>query len=315
MLNGLLQVLSMNEILCSGMNPRMNPSKTLAGRTNMKSMINSRELYLESKQDAPEPCFAKHELPRLAGGPQVTLYYGYRRWLEFDPSGSYGQDFFAIRADECYVVGVVADGVSQSFFGDLAAKAVGTYVIDILWRCRREPLAKEQIEVELHGLEGRVNELVQSREIRNPNSILGQALEKTRAKGSQTVFTAFVLDVHNRAIVLYQVGDVAAWLYKSDRSYSFFSADRLGRWSSAGQSQLALALKNEKNVVGVLLHSDGVRLEWAERSKRPDVSEEDFLEEVNQRASVDDMAFIAVKVSGSDGPTKRSPSRPLSPAI
>jgi hypothetical protein len=46
---------------------------------------------------------------------------GYRRSLGFDERNNPGQDYAVIRAESSYIVGIVADGVSQSFYGDLAA--------------------------------------------------------------------------------------------------------------------------------------------------------------------------------------------------
>src|SRR3954465_4839137 len=57
---------------------------------------------------------------------------GYRRCRDFDQSNSPGQDFATVRADSKDVVGIVADGVSQSFLGNIAAKFLGTELLEVL---------------------------------------------------------------------------------------------------------------------------------------------------------------------------------------
>lgn len=271
-------------------------------------MSSSAEINLESDQRAHEATFEKHEL-RPAGGGRVMVYCGYRRCRDFDATNSKGQDYYSVRAGDGYVVGVVADGVSQSFFGDLAAKAVGQFLVDFLWRSRGEAISAEKLESELRGLERDVNAEVRAKELNHQPPMLAKALEATRAKGSQTVFTAFSLDLRGGEVVLYQVGDVSAWLYNRQGGWDQRSANQSGRWSSAGQSTLGLERSVAQELTGLLVHSDGVREAWARGTRRPEVSREDFIEEAREREKIDDLAFIAVDLGAAQYGTVRGDLR------
>jgi serine/threonine protein phosphatase PrpC len=277
------------------------PGRVLTMTANPKEPI-------EPNQRSAEPVFDGFE--RLCeNGTRATVTYGYRRWCEFDPTNADGQDFYSIRADNDYVIAAVADGVSQSFFGDLAAREVGRGLVTYLWQLRIEPPRTEELEAELRSLQGKVDAAVQAKEIPQSNEYLAEALRKTRDRGSQTVFAAFCLHVRDRRAWLYHVGDVSTRIYHSnDERVHLLS--KSGRWSSSGRGDMLLKGTVENDIVGIFLHTDGVSTEFAERTKRPDVSKPDFLEEVEKRASIDDLSFVAVKLSGFRAMPPEGPSAP-----
>jgi len=117
-------------------------------------------------------------------------------------------------------------------------------------------------------------------------------------KGSQAVFAAFVLDFRDsrRDLTLYQVGDVFSWVFGRENGRQGEQADPNGRWASRGQSDLRLRVTTLRDVAGLVIHSDGLRRDWVEALAGPCVSEEAFQAEVEERAKVDDLSFIALEI-------------------
>src|SRR5690242_19400055 len=70
------------------------------------------------------------------GAHSIKLCLGYRRCRDFDSSNELGQDFATVRTSGDFTVGVVADGVSQSFYGHLAAMHVAKTLRTYLWENR-----------------------------------------------------------------------------------------------------------------------------------------------------------------------------------
>src|SRR6185295_2679194 len=81
--------------------------------------IQFEELCIESVKGNAEDC--------------VSVSLGYRRCKDFDEGNQPGQDFASVRGDKHYIVGVVADGVSQSFYGNLAAAYLSQFLLGYLW--------------------------------------------------------------------------------------------------------------------------------------------------------------------------------------
>ena len=227
--------------------------------------------------------------------PLAECRLGYRRCFDFDPSNTAGQDFAAVRADAEYVVGIVADGVSQSFFGDIAAKQVSLFLLDELWHARAKPTSKEELEDRLHSLEAAVAARVKDYPLPKhlPELQLG-ALEKVRTRGSQTVFGAFILDLKNRELTAYRVGDAETIVGLTGNSVAL-SKDPGGRWSSAGNSRLLLKVDSYQSCEGVVIKSDGAGDAWGRNiHERETLTAEAFVQLASNQAAKDDVAFVAV---------------------
>ena len=96
------------------------------------------EINFVAEQQSGEVQYHDYSVPLLDTFASVCV--GYRRCRDFDVENKPGQDFVAVKGDVNYIVGVVADGVSQSFYGNIAAKAVGEWLIEMLWENRQQPL-------------------------------------------------------------------------------------------------------------------------------------------------------------------------------
>src|SRR5215213_5656161 len=88
--------------------------------------------YVEGKseQQSYETQHLHLAVPSEAAETAVHVYLGYRRCAEFDEGNQPGQDYAVVRVGDGYVVGVVADGVSRSFYGNLAAESLSTWLVD-----------------------------------------------------------------------------------------------------------------------------------------------------------------------------------------
>lgn len=229
--------------------------------------------------------------------PKSELALGYRRFRDFDPSNAPGQDFAALRVQQDHVVGLVVDGVSQSFFGDLAACQTGNELLSYLWEHRKEPPTQEALVLQLDGLMSRVREIVRNYPISAPEgSILRSALEETREDGTEAVFAAFILDLRTGNLTLYHLGDVHVWLLDSSGQWVEQPFNARGRWSSARRKHQTLTLADESGILGVLLHSDGMANSWVNELGAPRIPEASFKAEAELWAARDDVSFVSVSL-------------------
>lgn len=225
---------------------------------------------------------------------------GYRRFKDFDSSNGSGQDFAIIGHDQLFAIGVIADGVSQSFFGDIAAKVISTNLYNFLWENRCLIPEKQRVEDYLNSLCQKVNEEISTINLNEYGSILQKALSETKRKGSQTVFASFILNLKTKKSIFYNVGDIEVIVYQKDGSDFYFqkvsAANANGRWSSAGKSDLLMDVKELSNVVGIVAYSDGLvsksLSDWGEDFSYAKLKE--FRKVAEKEASRDDVSFISV---------------------
>jgi len=229
-----------------------------------------------------------------------TLTAGYRRWLEFDPSDHPGQDFCAYRFLGDHVVGVLVDGVSQSFHGQIAARRVGEFLLDELWENRDRELGAEVLEHGLRRLASRTQ--TQLAEVALPDPpLLRRALQATRAdSGSQAVFAAFVFSACERRLALYQVGDVVSWVFCPATEARKVEVDPKGRWSSTGRLS-PVQHRSFEPIQGVLLHSDGMDGSMIAALECAAVGPGFFHEHAEAQAADDDVSFVALSLEAGDG--------------
>jgi hypothetical protein len=252
--------------------------------------------------------FGRFSTGSLETGVAAECAIGYRRWEEFDSTNGCGQDAAAVRGDARHLVGVVTDGVSQSFYADIAAGKLTEYLLNLLWERRTSEIGEEDLVRLLRDFEKEVHESVQRHRI-SPNleTIMVDALEATRLSGSQAVFSAAVIDLARRKLCLYQVGDVDAVVDRGDGTPPrVVTANSSGRWSSAGKSKLLLQITVIEGIEGVVLRSDGAGHEWGMQGETG-LDEEGFRNLALRDAGKDDISFVSVRF-GSPGRVSRSAS-------
>jgi hypothetical protein len=259
----------------------------------------------EADQNLGNIQYAADEMPG-SGNCNIQLSLGYRRCYDFDPTNGRGQDYAVVRISRDFVVGVVADGVSQSFLGDIAARCVSGFLIDELWNAQKNLPSPEALEQALQHLEPQVAvEVNQYRLSQNLPEMQLSALERARSRGSQTVFAAFALDLNSRKLALYQVGDVEA-IVKVTEGIVPYAGDHSARWSSAGNSRLLVKRHPSlSRCGGVLLKSDGAGERWGNTPTFGSFSPEAFAQLVSNQAPKDDVAFVSVYF---DDGSSRAPS-------
>jgi len=223
---------------------------------------------------------------------------GYRRSFDFDEENGTGQDFAVLRGDDQHTVGVLSDGVSQSFFGDMAAIHVSRFLVRYLWNVRRRPPSKHELERELKGQESEVAKIISSRAIaQNLAPMVRAALDRKRPSGSQAVFAAFLLDNLKQILQVYLCGDVRVVVRSEGQQPVSVRADPDGRWSSAGASDMRLKFQSHSRVEAISLASDGVRDDWnleivSDQNSPVDSS---FHAMAQEQAAKDDVSFVSVR--------------------
>lgn len=241
-----------------------------------------------------------HAIPRGKGtqldsceldgsSPAWRAWLGYRRSHDFDQvpnNEGVGQDNAAMRADERFVVGVVSDGVSQSFYGDLAAGVVTDSLLDYLWANRQSPPEARSFREHLPAVEQEIAKAVDQFKI--PSRVMEEVraeLEELRTRsGSQAVMAAFVLDRQKEggSLTAYLVGDASlcahvatqlapldpspAWAFSPSASTAdtilLLQGNANGRLRSLGDSDHHLVCESLSGVTGVAIYSDGVPADW-----------------------------------------------------
>jgi hypothetical protein len=244
----------------------------------------------------PNAGISQHFVERFAAGERgLEVSVGYRRCHDFDPANQSGQDFAVVRYTPQFLVGVVADGVSRSFYGQVAATNVAHHLSSELWERRKSPPVDADLEVSLKGLQPRVAEELNNIEIpRHLPRVQIETLEKVRLKGTQAVFSAFVFDIRNELLTLYTVGDVAAVIHCDRQSRRAVESDKKGRWSSAGKSDLLLRREVIDKPIGLVLRSDGAAPDWGDALDSLG-SPVEFGAMAEKYARADDVSFIGFR--------------------
>jgi len=235
---------------------------------------------------------------------RVHVAAGYRRCREFDakvPGGKQqpGQDFCTFRVDEHRAVGVVADGVGQSFFGDIAARVAGRALIDFLWTRRADPPTDVELSAFLNEQQPLLADEVERKTLSDDlDPFLRAALTETKHKdGSQTVLGAVVLDLQARAANIYLLGDITAIVHDASPAPWPWCADKHGRWASTDGIKGRIERETLSNVEAIVLKSDGAGPDWG-LVLDDIVQHGHFVARAEQWAERDDVSFVLVASRG-----------------
>lgn len=241
-----------------------------------------------------------------------TYYYAYERARESKEHGEHGQDYLTIFEDEDKLMFALCDGISQSYFGEIAAKHVGDALIRLLNDIgpREDPdIVSDQLHDRLKDLTHDAKETIEAYPL--PDRISGlhrEVLLSKKQLGSSTVYSCGRIDLPSLAhpegrILLAWQGDVRIRLW----SEASEQTERLGsrfntahQWNSrygsiGGAPHVWMEPLVSFGREGALLsYSDGLRVLDSVKAIRPD-NVKVAIEKESQHFDSDDISVFYVK--------------------
>lgn len=208
------------------------------------------------------------------------IRYLYHRSQDSRIANASGQDFVAYQSDGRRLAFIICDGVSTSYFGNIAAKFLGERLLE--WMYDSLPQLEQDKETILSALDDFLNSLTiegSSREEEQEISPdlpepLKQSLERKKERGSQTTFACGYLEVpwldnpknHASNFTLAWLGntEIRAWQVSESADIEInLQADwnEKSRWSTRLgilDGKVHLHLDTAENVRRVLVYSDGL---------------------------------------------------------
>lgn len=196
--------------------------------------------------------------------------YAYARSSDNQMGGERGQDYLVLREDQQRLAFALCDGVSQSFFGDLAARSVGNALVEWLWDNRELPDDASALQDRLRQVLQRLTVVVavQVRGLSLPDhlpAMVREVLERKRTLGTQTTFVTGLIDIARGWLWLAWMGDsrIRLWDREGDeQTHEFDNLFRTAeRWSSdrgvlGDIHVLGMPLRKVSRLVA---HSDGLQ--------------------------------------------------------
>lgn len=225
-----------------------------------------------------------------------------------------GQDYIAVRQAGTRLVFALCDGVSESFYGELAARFLGDALVAWLWDSLASGALEEGISpLALHdylsSLTAVATEQVQALPL--PAGIppaLREVLEQKRAMGSEAVFVCGALELpstptHKGIAVFAWMGNAELQLLgrEADSIQPLDAAwDDRQRWSTRSGPKGGLPRTfagTMQHIQRILAYSDGIAsLREALRHGLSDESLAAEVERLGQNPTSDDIAFLEIEV-------------------
>jgi len=241
--------------------------------------------------------------------------YAYARSADSRANNDPGQDFLCLREDGQRLVFALCDGVSQSFYGDLAARLLGEALVDWLWdKAPSDPAAlPSALEAFLDSLVVSAGRQVEAHPL--PDDLppmVRQVLEQKRALGSETTFAAGRLDLSRGRLDLAWMGDSRLRLWGHEGEITA----RLGetfhtqeRWSTRrGRiGSLHTFTLSTRDLRYLMAYSDGLAIldKILSRHFRA-ASIEAIIADSLRRPESDDISFLEIWL-GDRPPSERPP--------
>ncbi|MFN8419723.1 MAG: PP2C family serine/threonine-protein phosphatase [Anaerolineae bacterium] len=207
---------------------------------------------------------------RREGVPGAVLTYLYDRSRDSKKSSQPGQDFICFRVDEDNnrFAFCVCDGVSQSFYGDIAARFLGEKLCNWLYEYDPPPSAPdvftEALDAALTNWTDEASTLVQEKEITaSLPPMVRDALERKREVGSETMFLGGIVDFAEGMFYACWMGDLRLWLWDSKAKSIPFDGlwETKLRWSTrygAKNGKPHVLILSLKGIARITAHTDGL---------------------------------------------------------
>jgi hypothetical protein len=245
----------------------------------------------------------------------VALTYLYDRSRDSQQAGGRGQDFIAFCGDDTRLAFAVCDGVSQSFYGDLAARFLGEKLVRWLAALPFPDDAetfRAALNAQLAAWQPEAEALVAAQPIRaDLPPLLRDALLRKRENGSESMFLAALIDHKVGAFAACWMGDLRLRLFDAEGEELPLPEahwETRQRWSSRvgaknGAPQVLLMALND--IARLTAHSDGF-------GSRSDMLKRFTLESLNALAdellslpTSDDLSLLDVALNSA--PEQRAP--------
>ena len=266
--------------------------------------------------ETPITLSQESETPVTAQQRQAFGYrYAYSRSADSRVHQDQGEDYLAIHENGQRLVFALCDGVSQSFYGNLAARLLGEALVYWLWKGSpaNEETFQKDLEAFLDSLVEPASKQVETYPIpQNLALMTHQVLEQKRAVGSESTFVASLLDFAAGQLFLAWMGDSRLRLWGEDGEItsrlgeSFHTAER---WSTRrGRiGDLHIFSMPLSELRYLIAYSDGLaRLDKIMARHFRDASIDSIIEDALLRPESDDTSFCEVW-SGGQRPVERPP--------
>lgn len=245
--------------------------------------------------------------------------YAYSRSADTRAASDPGQDYLTFRYEGGTFAFVLCDGVSQSFFGDLAARFLGDALLSWAWSDPSmkpgEQGIRESLNALLLDLVAKSADMVREHAIpKNVPWILRDVLEQKRALGSQTTFICGRLDqpredIPDGRLVLAWLGDsrVRLWGPAGERTAELgenFHTEE--RWSthkgpvgSVPHVFIApLRTGGKLQVARIMLYSDGLATLDPYDLPPGDLEINRLIQQAGESPTSDDISFLDIHLRG-----------------
>ncbi len=283
--------------------------------------MTSSSRILRVQQDRESPVRVVH---------RKTLAYrfAYARAADTRVADDVGQDYLTVLEGERTLTFALCDGVSQSFFGNLAARYLGDALVD--WLSKHLPPTMDPeafcqaLTIHLRTLVGPATEAVQHHPL--PTGIpqmLRDVLEEKRALGSESTFVCGRIDLPGDdfptgRIALAWMGDSRLRLWEGDDAHAVDLGgvfETAQRWSTrrglvGGEPNVYVAPLESagRSIKRLMAYSDGLIAldDW--NIAPPNHVVQDMITRAGEAATSDDISFLEVWLGSVPAHIEAAPS-------
>jgi serine/threonine protein phosphatase PrpC len=202
--------------------------------------------------------------------PGLVLTYIFDRSRDSKKNNAPGQDFICYAHNDDCLAFAVCDGVSQSFYGDIAARYIGEHLVTWLagTTISNDEAFAAELDQKLNAWVEDGNALVQAKQLKpSLPPMLKDALERKRENGSEAMFIAGRIDLKAKQLALCWMGDMQFWLWDKHGAAMETEAvsetkdrwsSRIGPKSGATHGSAYSMVKSLRGITRLTVHSDGI---------------------------------------------------------
>ena len=246
-------------------------------------------------------------------GQNLSYRYGYARANESKLLGDKGQDYLTLYNQGGKFVFVLCDGVSQSFFGDIAAKYLGDSLLEwfnssVPGGMNPEPI-RQALNIRLDQATQAASELVDKHQLAaDLPAMFKTVLEEKRNMGSETTFIAARIDLpgadypEGRAVFAW-LGDsrLRIWNARAEVTANLTGEFKtMQRWSSKRGSIGSMVHVYVSNIRGktgirrILAYTDGLSSIDNNTAVLNKQELQGFIDKAGDMPTSDDIALIEI---------------------